>query len=184
MNASKTNLLIVTISATLMMASVSLAKNSQGGSSSVKKSNKSSNTISSNSLGLSHGANLISDPGKKKKPNLGNTTIDTNLGINGKLSGKKDGGFKMHDGNSKHWADSFKWKNKYWYCDHSHHIVFCDHFVEPVLARYIVVPGDTFELISLKLFNTPHHSLFLASLNGLPVNSLLVPGQAIVIPTF
>ena len=62
--------------------------------------------------------------------------------------------------------------------------MFCDHFVEPVFANYVVVPGDTFEVISLKLFNTPGHTLFLASLNRLPVNTLLIPGQVLVVPAF
>ena len=34
-----------------------------------------------------------------------------------------------------------------------------DHFVEPVFANYVVVPGDTLELISLKLFRTTDHCL-------------------------
>jgi hypothetical protein len=187
MNASKTNLVaIFATTAVLLMASASFArdKNSDSGQPSRPKKNSSitSTSISTTSLGLAHGATLISDPGKKK-PTPGTAILGTNLDHNGLLS--KDGGFKItHGGNPPRSPESFKWKSKFWYCDHSHHIVFCDHFVEPVFANYIVVPGDTFEVISLKLFNTPGHTLFLASLNRLPANTLLIPGQVLVVPAF
>jgi hypothetical protein len=188
MNVSKTNLVaVVATAAVLFMASASFAKDKNSNSGppprSKKNGNITSTSISTTSLGLTHGATLISDPGKKK-PIPGTSILGTNLNHNGLLS-SKDGGFKInHGGNPPRSPESFKWKNKFWYCDHSHHIVFCDHFVEPAFANYVVVPGDTFEVISLKLFNSPRHFLFLASINRLPVNTLLIPGQVIVVPAF
>jgi hypothetical protein len=187
MNASKTNLVaIFATTAVLLMARASFArdKNSDSGQPSRPKKDKiTSTTVSSTSLGLSQGANLISDPGKKKLPT--GTFIGNNLNHNGLLSSDKGSGFTItHGGNPPRSPESYKWKNKFWYCDHSHHIVFCDHFVEPAFANYVVVPGDSFEVISLKLFHTPGNSLFLASLNRLPVNVALVPGQVLVVPAF
>jgi hypothetical protein len=170
------------------MASASFArdKNSQGSPSPRPHKNgnfSTSNAISTTSLGLAHGTSSISDPGKKKLPQ--GTVLDTNLKNTGRFSGDKDGGFKItHGGNPPRSPDSFKWHKKFWYCDHSHHIVFCNHFVEPVFANYVVVPGDTLELISLKLFRTTDHSLFLASLNRVPTNTLLIPGQVLLVPAF
>jgi hypothetical protein len=188
MNASKTNLLaVLAAAAVLLMTSASFArdKNSDSGQPSRPKKDKiTSTTISSTSLGLAQGTSSISDPGKTK-PIPGTSTLGTNLGHSGLLSSDKDGGFKItHGGNPPRSPESYKWKNKFWYCDHSHHIVFCDHFVEPAFANYVVVPGDTFEVISLKLFHTPGNSLFLASLNRIPVNVALVPGQVLVVPAF
>jgi hypothetical protein len=187
MNASKTNLIAVfTTTAVLLMASASFAKNSPTSPHPRPKKddkNITSTSISTTSIGLAHGTSLISDPGKKKLPQ--GTILGTNLGNTGRLSGDKDGKFKItHGGNPPRSPESFKWHKKFWYCDHSHPIVFCDHFVEPVFANYVVVPGDTFEVISLKLFNTPGHSLFLASINRLPANTLLIPGQVLVVPAF
>jgi hypothetical protein len=189
MNASKTNLVaVLTTTAVLLMASASFAKDKNNSGSPPprpKKDNKvTSTTVSSTALGLAQGATLISDPGKKK-PVPGGTVIGTNLNGITSLSGDKGSGFTItHGGNPPRSPESSKWKNKYWYCDHSHHIVFCDHFVEPAFANYVVVPGDTFEVISLKLFRTPGNSLFLASLNRLPVNVALAPGQVLVVPAF
>ena len=182
MNISKTSLIAV-FATIVVTASTSLARNkdSQGTPSGRStKNNIALNTISTNSL--NHGINSISDPGKKKLDE--GTVISTNLGHNGLISSNKNLGIKISGNKLPKSPDSFKWKDKWWYCDHSHHIVFCDHFVEPVFARYIVVPGDTFETISLKLFNTPFHSTFLASINHAPVNVLLVPGQVVLVPTF
>jgi hypothetical protein len=188
MNASKINLVaVLTTTAVLFIASASFAKNNSNNTSSRPKKevkNFTPTSISTNSIGLSHGNNFISDPGKKKTIH-GNTILGTNLGNISHLSGDKDVKFKIKNGsNPPHSPKSFKWHDKFWYCDHSHHIVFVDHFVEPVFANYVVVPGDTFELISLKLFHTSGHTLFLASLNRLPVNTLLIPGQVLVIPAF
>jgi LysM domain-containing protein len=160
MFASKTNLIATLATAAgLLMATAAIAKNSNGTPPPRTNSgNKDVKTISTKSLGLTHV---------------------------GQLSGNSSGKFKItHGGNPPHSPDSFKWNKKYWYCDHSHHIVFCDHFVEPVFANYVVVPGDTLELISLKLFRTSNHSLFLASLNRVPVNALLIPGQVLIVPAF
>jgi LysM domain len=175
-NASKTNLVtVLTITAALMMTSVSFARTPNSNNGGIpprpKKNNFSSSTLSKTAIGVANGE----------------TFIGTNLNNVNSLSGDKGKGKGItitHGGNPPHSPESYKWKNKFWYCDHSHHIVFCDHFVEPVLAQYIVLPGDTLEVISLKLFNTPRHSLFLASLNRLPVNSVLIPGQVILVPTF
>lgn len=190
MNVSKTKLVAVfATTAVFLMASTSFARDKNGNNGGPPprptKDNKiTSTTISSTSLGLAQGTSLTSDPGKKK-PIPGTTILGTNLNNTGRLSGDTDGGFKItHGGNPPRSPESYKWKNKFWYCDHSHHIVFCDHFVEPVFANYVVVPGDTLELISLKLFRTSDHSLFLASLNHVPVNTLLVPGQVLLVPAF
>jgi len=187
MNASKTNLVaVLTTTAVLLIASASFAKNNSNNTPSRSKKevkNFTSTSISNNSIGLSHGNNFISDPGKKKT--IHGTILGTNLGNTSHLSGNTDGKFKIKNGsNTSHSNKPFKWHNKFWYCDHSHHIVFVDHFVEPVFANYVVVPGDTFEVISLKLFHTSGHTLFLASLNRLPVNTLLIPGQVLVVPAF
>jgi LysM repeat protein len=188
MSASKTNLVaVLATTAILLMASTSFAKdknNNGGPPPRPKKDSKvTSTTLSSTALGVAQGATLISDPGKKK-PVPGGTYIGNLNGVTS-LSGDKGSGITItHGGNPPRSPESCKWKNKYWYCDHSHHIVFCDHFVEPAFANYVVVPGDTLELISIKLFRTPEHTLFLASLNRVPVNVALIPGQVLVVPAF
>jgi hypothetical protein len=189
MNASKSNLVaVLTTTAVLLMASASFARdkksNDNGPPPRPKKTTlTSSSTLSTTATNVANGATLISDPGKKK-PTPGTAILNTNLGNVQLLNDKGSGITITHGGNPPRSPESCKWKNKYWYCDHSHHIVFCDHFVEPAFANYIVVPGDTFEVISLKLFHTPGNSLFLASLNRVPVNAVLVPGQVILVPAF
>ncbi len=159
MFASKTNLIttLATV-AGLLMASAAVAKNGNG-------------------------SNLTSLKGNKAP--AGGTSILTDPSHVDQLSGDKNGGFKItHGGNPPRSPESFHKKNKYWYWDHSRHIVFVDHFVESAFVSYVVLPGDTLETISFRLFNTRRNAILLAELNHLPTHTILIPGQVILVPAF
>ncbi|HEX4415485.1 MAG TPA: LysM domain-containing protein [Lacipirellulaceae bacterium] len=54
--------------------------------------------------------------------------------------------------------------------------------VEP-MNTYVVLPGDTFESISLKLFGNPTDSANIAMFNRMPIDSALAPGQVLMLPS-
>ena len=168
MNASKNSLVaVLTTSFILLAASVSHAanKNSQGNPNARPTNHNIKFNFNTTSVGFNHNNGFITDPGKKKHNDLFATnfnhfnTLRTNQFFN-----------VSHQ--------------QYWFVDQFHRIVFTDHFVQPVFVRYVVVPGDTFATISLRLFHTPNHASFLASLNHATSRTQLVPGQVIAVPGF
>lgn len=58
---------------------------------------------------------------------------------------------------------------------------FYDTCVEP-MNRYVVLPGDTFESISLKVFGNPSASADIAMFNRIPTDAALAPGQVLMLP--
>jgi len=54
--------------------------------------------------------------------------------------------------------------------------------VEP-MNTYVVLPGDTFASISLKLFGNPTDSANIAMFNHMPIDAALAPGQTLMLPT-
>jgi hypothetical protein len=168
MYASKNSLVaILTTSFILLSATTSHAdnKNSQGNQNRRPTNHNVTFNFNTSSFGFNQGTGFISDPGKKKHNNLFATNFN-------KVNTLRTNQFF----NVSH--------QQYWFVDHSHRIVFTDHFVQPVFVRYVVVPGDTFATISLRLFHTPNHASFLASLNHVTSRTQLVPGQVIVVPGF
>jgi hypothetical protein len=168
MNASKNSLVaVLTTSFILLTASASHAdnKNNQGNQNRRSNNHNVSFNFNTSSFGFNQGTGFISDPGKKKH----GTIFETNFGHVNTL--RTNQFFNVSH-------------NQYWFVDRSHRIVFTDQFVEPVFVRYVVLPGDTFATISLRLFRTANHASFLASLNHVTSRTQLVPGQVIVVPGF
>lgn len=115
--------------------------------------------------GLSNAINTINTRGINVTTVLGNE-LDLNHGGNPPRGPKPTK--PCHDG--------------HWYCEHHCDYTWNGHSCEVFYGEYIVVPGDTFETISLKLYGTPTNMLFLAGFNRLLVNVALVPGQVLKMP--
>lgn len=168
MNASKITLVaVLTTSFTLLAVNVSVAgnKNGQNNSNGSPKKHNVTFNFNTSSGGFNHGHGFITDPGKKKHV----STFATNF----------------NHVNTFRTNQFFNVSNqRYWFVNRSHQIVFTDHFVQPVFGQYVVVPGDTFATISFRLFRTPNHASFIASLNHVTSRTQLVPGQVIVVPGF
>ncbi|HEX5472601.1 MAG TPA: LysM domain-containing protein [Lacipirellulaceae bacterium] len=54
---------------------------------------------------------------------------------------------------------------------------------EPFHSTYTVLPGDTFDTVSLKEYGTSQNSRYIAQFNRLPVNAALVPGRTLMLPS-
>ncbi len=209
MKTSKNNLIVILATvATMLVASAAMAKTNLNGNSGSGGSQGNGGTrpkppLNSVSVANSRGQNLttvygnvgpgsnaintINGIGKGTNPTtvLGNTdkglsnainTINTR-GVNvttvfggtvKTVSDPPKGSKPCHDG--------------HWYCEHRCDYTWNGHSCEVFYGEYIVVPGDTFETISLKLYGTPTNMLFLAEFNRLQVNTALVPGQVLRMP--
>jgi hypothetical protein len=66
-------------------------------------------------------------------------------------------------------------------CDRDVHSCYEETF-EPLHSTCMVLPGDTFETVSLREYRTNSKARSIASLNKLSLNAALIPGQTIMLP--
>jgi hypothetical protein len=67
------------------------------------------------------------------------------------------------------------------YCDRDDHTCYGETF-EPMHNVCIVLPGDTFETVSLREYRTNSNAGSIANFNKLSLNAALVPGQILMLP--
>jgi nucleoid-associated protein YgaU len=126
------------------------------------------------SLGTSSGARQYLNPGKYE---------GGSFGTNGTGSGSTCGSGTCGDGSNCHHGCGSN------YC-HGNYGCYGEMSAPPVFEplstvtvnRYVVVPGDTLESVSTKVFGTPDQALPIATLNRLAANVALVPGQTLMLP--
>ena len=130
------------------------------------KDSNATTVLGSTDKGLSNAINTINNRGINVTTVLGN---ELNLNHGGNPPRGPEPKKPCHDGKC--------------YNEHSCDYTWEGRSCEVFFGEYIVVPGDTFETISLKLYGTTGNLEFIAAFNRLPVNAALVPGQVLSVPS-